>query len=148
MIATRRYECIARPDELPALLGFLDSTCVDAELPDDVVFSVRLAAEEACTNVIMHGYRDREPGPLAVAISREERRVVVTITDRGIAFDMADAPAPTLDAPAEERAIGGLGWHLIRNVMDEIHQQHDASSGNTLTLIKHIPPGPPAGDTC
>lgn len=144
MIATRRFECTARPDQLPALLGFLDSACVDAELPDDVVFSVRLAAEEACTNVIMHGYRDRAPGPVAVAITREERRVVVTVEDRGIAFDMADAPAPVIHAPAEERTIGGLGWHLIRNVMDEVHQQHDASGGNTLTLIKHIPPAHPA----
>jgi serine/threonine-protein kinase RsbW len=140
MNLSRRYECIARPDQLPALLGFLDAACVDAELPDDVVFAVRLAAEEACTNVIMHGYRGREPGPVCVAVTREDQRVVVTVEDRGIAFDMASAPAPVLDAPAEERAIGGLGLHLIRNVMDEVHQQHDASSGNTLTLIKHIPP--------
>lgn len=140
MKLSRRYECIARPDQLPALLGFLDSACVDAELPDDIIFDVRLAAEEACTNVIMHGYRGQKPGPVILAFTREEQRVIVTVEDRGIAFDLADAPLPALDAPAEERAIGGLGLHLIQSVMDEVHQQHDESSGNTLTLIKHIPP--------
>ena len=72
-------------------------------------------------------------------IARDGSRVVVTIEDHGARFDPADAPAPALDAPAEDRALGGLGWHLIRQVMDEVHHAHDAQRGNTLTLVKHIP---------
>ena len=124
---------------MPALLAFVERACAGAGLPDDVAFAVRLAAEEACTNVIRHGYVGGTPGPVAVAIERDATRVVVTIEDRGTPFDPADAPPPPLDAPADERPLGGLGWHLIRQVMDEVHHAHDARAGNRLTLVKYIP---------
>jgi anti-sigma regulatory factor (Ser/Thr protein kinase) len=135
----RRIERDARPEQLPALLEFIERACAGAELPEDVAFAVRLAAEEACTNVIRHGYRGVAPGPVAVDIARDASRVVVTIEDRGLPFDPADAPAPPADASAEDRPLGGLGWHLIRQVMDEVHHAHAAPRGNTLTLVKHIP---------
>ena len=138
MTVACRIERDARPEQLPALLEFIERVCAGAHLPEDVAFAVRLAAEEACTNVIRHGYRGVAPGPVAVGIAHAGSRVVVTIEDRGPAFDPADAPAPPIDAPAEDRPLGGLGWHLIRQVMDEVHHAHDARTGNRLTLVKHI----------
>jgi anti-sigma regulatory factor (Ser/Thr protein kinase) len=137
--AVRRIERDARPEQLPALLEFIERACAGADLPEEVAFAVRLAAEEACTNVIRHGYRGSAPGTVAVDIARDGSRVVVTIEDHGPRFDPADAPAPALDASAEDRPLGGLGWHLVRQVMDEVHHAHDAQRGNTLTLVKHIP---------
>ena len=139
MSAARWIERDARPEQLPALLAFIEGACAGAQLPEDVAFAVRLAAEEACTNVIRHGYRGVAPGPVAVGIARDASRVVVTIEDRGRRFDPAAVPPPPLDAPAEDRPLGGVGWHLIRQVMDEVHHAHDARTGNRLTLIKHIP---------
>ena len=140
MSVARRIERDARPDQLPALLAFVERACAGAELPDDVAFAVRLAAEEACTNVIRHGYAGVAPGPVAVAIERDASRVVVTIEDRGTPFDPDDAPPPPVDGPAEARPLGGLGWHLIREVMDEVHHAHDERTGNRLTLVKRIAP--------
>ena len=139
MTAVRRIERDARPEQLPALLEFIERTCAGADLPEDVAFAVRLAAEEACTNVIRHGYPGGAPGTVAVDIARDASRVVVTIEDRGPRFDPADVPPPAVGAPAEDRPLGGLGWHLILQVMDEVHHAHDARTGNRLTLIKHIP---------
>ena len=139
MSAARRIERDASPEQLPALLAFIERACAGAGLPDDVAFAVRLAAEEACTNVIRHGYRGVAPGPVAVGIAHDASRVVVTIEDRGTRFDPDDAPPAAIDAPAEDRPLGGLGWHLIRQVMDEVHHAHDARTGNRLTLVKHIP---------
>ena len=138
MKAVRRIERDACPEQLPALLEFIERTCARADLPQDVAFAVRLAAEEACINVIRHGYRGVAPGPVAVGIAHDASRVVVTIEDRAPRFDPADAPPPSVDAPAEDRPLGGLGWHLIRQVMDEVHHAHDVRTGNRLTLVKHI----------
>jgi anti-sigma regulatory factor (Ser/Thr protein kinase) len=137
--AVRRIERDACPEQLPALLEFIERACARADLPQDVASAVRLAAEEACLNVIRHGYRGVPAGPVAVGIAHDASRVVVTIEDRGAPFDPADVPPPPLDAPAEDRPLGGLGWHLIRQVMDEVHHAHDARTGNRLTLVKHIP---------
>ncbi len=139
MNAARRIERDARPEQLPALLDFIERACAGADLPEEVAYAVRLAAEEACTNVIRHGYRGVTPGPVAVGIAHDASRVVVTIEDRGTPFDPADLPEPLVDAPAEDRPLGGLGWHLIRHVMDEVHHAHDVRTGNRLTLVKHIP---------
>ncbi|MEO8621493.1 MAG: ATP-binding protein [bacterium] len=135
-----RIERIARPDDLPDLLRFVDGACADARLPDDIAFAVRLATEEACMNVIKHGYRGRAPGPIAIAITRDASQVVVAIEDNGVAFDPSSVPAPALDVSAELRPLGGLGWHLITQTMDEVRHDHDAVKGNTLILRKCIPP--------
>jgi len=135
-----RIERIARPEDLPALLSFVEAACADAHLPDDIAFAVRLATEEACMNVIKHAYRGRQPGPIALGIARDASEVVVTIEDHGVDFDPSSVPAPVLDASAELRPLGGLGWHLITQTMDEVRHEHDAVTGNLLTLRKCIPP--------
>jgi len=146
MTTTRRIERDARTEQLPSLLEFVDAACAEAALPEDVAFAVRLAAEEACTNVILHSFRDIPPGRIAIGIEHTPQQVVVTIEDDGHPFHPETVPAPALRASVEDRALGGLGWHLITSVMDEVHHHHDAITGNRLVLVKHIPPsGSPAG---
>lgn len=127
----------ARPSSLGDLLEYVEAAC--AGLPEEAAFAVRLAAEEACQNVISHAYPGAEPGPVALSIAREGDAVTVTIEDRGVPFDPAAAPAPDLAAPAEERALGGLGWHLVRQVMDEVRHEALPGGGNRNVLVKKIP---------
>jgi anti-sigma regulatory factor (Ser/Thr protein kinase) len=61
----------------------------------------------------------------------------VTITDRSPPFDPADAPVPDLDLPAEQRRIGGLGWHLVKHMIDRIEYRSEDGI-NRLTLVKHM----------
>jgi anti-sigma regulatory factor (Ser/Thr protein kinase) len=61
---------------------------------------------------------------------------MVTITDRGRPFSPAQAPSPDLEADWQSRAQGGLGWHLIRRVVDEIDYASGAGGENRLTLVK------------
>jgi sigma-B regulation protein RsbU (phosphoserine phosphatase) len=37
--------------------------------------------------------------------------------------------------PAEKRKLGGLGIHLVRQIMDEIHYRREEGR-NVLTLLK------------
>jgi serine/threonine-protein kinase RsbW len=126
-------------DNLPAMLALLDDAAAAAGLGDDVLFPLHLAVEEACANVIRHGYGAGEAGPLALRIQIDPQGVAVVITDEAPHFDPADAPLPALDADVESRSIGGLGWHLIRQTMDEIHHEKRPNRGNRLTLVKHRP---------
>jgi anti-sigma regulatory factor (Ser/Thr protein kinase) len=52
-------------------------------------------------------------------------------------------PAPDLAAGWEERDAGGLGWHLVRRLMDEVRHEAPPDGGNRLTLIKHLGDTPP-----
>ncbi len=140
MNLSRRIECDARKEQLPALLRFVDDACEDAALPEDVAFAVKLAAEEAFTNVVLHGYRELPPGPISIRLVRDPAQVVVTIEDHGKPFHPEEVPRPALRASVEQRPLGGLGWHLIKSVMDEVHHHHDVATGNKLVLVKRISP--------
>ena len=141
--STARAE-VTRPAtvaDLPALLDCLDQTAARAGVEDDVLFPLHLATEEACANVIAHGY-PTAPGPLTLAVEVAPGRVVVVLTDQARPFDPATAPPPP-SGPAESRAAGGLGWHLIRELADEVRHETPSGGGNRLTLVKHRPPPTP-----
>jgi len=40
-----------------------------------------------------------------------------------------------------ERPIGGLGLHLMRQLMDEVRYEFNTESGNCLTLVKVLSDG-------
>ena len=126
----------ARPESLAGLLGFLDAAIAGADLDAATASDVRLAAEEVCSNVIAHAYPDGRRGSVTVRFRREGGAVVVTVEDTGIPFDPAIAPRPRLGDGWEHRALGGLGWHLVRRVMDEVRHEALPGGGNRVTLIK------------
>ncbi len=131
--------CEARRERLGELLAFVERACALAALDADVAFDVRLATEEVVTNVIEHGYAGAEtPGPISLRFHRDRRKVVITIDDLAPPFDPATVRPADPSAPLEKRRIGGLGWHFVTRVMDEVRHEHRHPRGNRLTLVKRL----------
>ncbi|MCU0507157.1 MAG: ATP-binding protein [Anaerolineae bacterium] len=128
----------ARLDHISELLDFVDAFCEQAGIGERDQFDLRLAIEEVCANVMMHGYSERAPGPLEISFCADDETISVTISDRAEPFDPEHAPPPDLDSPPELRPIGGLGWHLVRQVMDDVRYRYDATYGNTVVLTKRL----------
>ncbi len=100
-----------------------------------LVFSVNLALEELGLNAITYGAAGENPDIEIVMVSDEDA-VTITISDAGIPFDpLTDAPPPDLDSSIDDRPVGGLGIHLVREMMDEAHYKREGGR-NHLTLIK------------
>ena len=127
--------CIATRAALRDILSFVDTTCSQEKVEPSDCFDVKLAVEEICTNIIDYGYAEK-PGPLEINIAADPHRYVITITDRATPFRPESAPAADLTSSWEEREIGGLGWHLVRNVVDTIDYTSSEGEGNRLTLTK------------
>ena len=73
---------------------------------------------------------------IEVTLTSDEDVFTVEIIDDGHAFNpLSDAPEPDLDAGIEDRPIGGLGIHLMRVMMDDVHYRREQNK-NHLTLIK------------
>jgi len=89
-------------------------------LPAEVVNAVNVVLDEAVSNAINHGYDAGVRGEIAVRLRRAGDRVLVEVEDDGRPFDPLQVPPPDLTLPLEQRPIGGLGIHLIRNLMDEV----------------------------
>jgi anti-sigma regulatory factor (Ser/Thr protein kinase) len=136
---SQRFQ-ITRAAELESLQvfrGFITDCCAHHNIPDDIVFDLKLAVDEACTNIITHGYRGMNPGSIILAFRIEAERILVQITDFGHVFEPADAPQPDVQAALEDRELGGLGLFLIYQTMDNIDYQA-SEDGNTLTFTKFI----------
>ena len=84
------------------------------ELPEQTLSDIKLAVTEACTNVVVHAYPDRDDGPLGVQATLDERTLTIVVTDEGRGvLPRADSPglgprpAPDRDAGRVARAGHG-----------------------------------------
>jgi serine/threonine-protein kinase RsbW len=127
--------------DVPAVLALAEAAAARAGAGDEAAFELKLALEEAFTNVVRHGY-GAEPGPVEIKVSAEGGALTVHLEDRAPHFDPTAVPPPDLDSPLEYRVPGGLGIHLIRQSVDE--WRHTAlPDGNRLTLMKRLPGSQP-----
>jgi serine/threonine-protein kinase RsbW len=62
--------------------------------------------------------------------------VQLRIRDWGRSFDPASVPLPNIEAPLEERTLGGLGLFLVQKLMDEVKFETSGGDGNVITVIK------------
>jgi serine/threonine-protein kinase RsbW len=136
---SQRYQ-ISRAAELAALSAFrqfISDCCSRHNVPEGTVFDLKLAVDEACTNIIQHGYKGMDPGSIILSFRIESDRILVQITDFGHVFEPAEAPKPDVEAALEDRPLGGLGLYLIYQTMDNIDYQ-SSEDGNILTFTKFI----------
>jgi serine/threonine-protein kinase RsbW len=119
------------------LAAFLTDFCERHRLPPDVDMALNLAAEEVFMNVVMHG---EGASHVEVSLTRGAGDVTLTIKDDAPEFDPLQAPEFDPATPLEQRRTGGLGIHLLRNLMTELRYERVAGN-NVLTLKKTIPEG-------
>ena len=126
----------AKVESLAAVRAFVEQACRKAGTDPASCFDLKLAVDEACANIIAHGYKGRTGGSIRIVCAAAEGSVRVTIVDRGRSFAPAELPPADVTSGWEKRPIGGLGWHLIRQSVDEIDYEPDPAGGNRLTLVK------------
>ncbi len=132
--------------EVPRLNAFVDEICQQEGLAPEVTAQVRLAVEEATVNVMNYAYPAGTRGDVTVEakmISQDDdgttghESLLFTIMDSGTPFDPTTIPEVNTSLPASGRAIGGLGMHLVRQIMDSVSYQH-LGGFNVLTLRKNV----------
>lgn len=125
-------------ESLDDFRGFLKEHC--SRLPNvdaDLLYDVQLAVDEACTNIITHGYADMDPGSIILELETDPGRLIVSVTDFGHSFEPDNTPAPDVTAPAEGREPGGFGLFFIRQSVDQM-EYHVTEDGNTMILTKYL----------
>jgi serine/threonine-protein kinase RsbW len=113
----------------------VDDAAVVAGLNESESSRCQLAVDEACTNIIEHGYGGENMGEIRVTCATEPGELTITIRDQARPFDPSEVPEPQLNANLDELRIGGLGLYFMRQVMDAVEFSHDGR-GNTLVLVK------------
>ena len=106
-------------------------------LPDDVRRDLNIALDELLANELSHAMAGRDAWLLTVEVELDQERLTVTLTDDGPAFDPFRQAAPDTTLSVDDRPIGGLGIHLVRELMDEVsYERRDRH--NVVVLVKHL----------
>jgi anti-sigma regulatory factor (Ser/Thr protein kinase) len=101
------------------------------------LYLVPLAIEEIVTNCIHYGYDDAGEHTIVILLSVADQTLTMTVVDDGHEFDPLARETPDLTLAAEDRPIGGLGIHLLRNLADNVaYERRDGM--NRLTLTKRL----------
>lgn len=122
---------------IPELTKFVNEVCREVDFNNSKTKQVRLAMEEAVVNVIDYAYPHGTTGKIYIEAVANDERLKFTITDSGKPFDITAYPDVDLNIPAEERPIGGLGIHIVRQMMDSINYNR-IDGKNVLTLRKKL----------
>ena len=84
-----------------------------------------------------YAYPPDTQGTVDIEVISDGQNLTFIICDSGIPFDPTRKAEIDTNIPLEERPIGGLGIHLVRQIMDTI-QYERIDDKNRLTLIKKI----------
>lgn len=128
--------------EFPADVNLLASARVyvtavlrEQGVPTEAINDVELAADEAVTNVIEHAYQYDARRTVGIELLLEKGVLRVVIRDNGEPFTPAERPPVDLDKHIAERRTGGLGVHLMHQLMDKVEHRREGGE-NVLELTK------------
>jgi len=129
-----RLRCAADAGQLPLLRDRIRQALAgQGEAPPEAVDSLVLAVNEACMNIIQHAYGPWQNGDILLELFRDDGGVTVRITDFADPVDWSRCRPRDL----EDIRPGGLGLHLINELMDEVaFLGHPGGRGNALQMKK------------
>ncbi len=127
----------ASMENFDAFMDFLKSQIEDEISEKKTLNDILIAGEEAIVNVLKYAYPDQN-GELEVIIQSltDQKGVSIELIDDGIPFNPLERLEPDINAPVEERPIGGLGIFMIKKMMDVLSYSRD-NKQNRFKLIKY-----------
>lgn len=103
----------------------------------DLVFTLNFILDEIVTNVIMYAYPKGTENYIDVVFILEGDFLIIQVIDEGKEFNPINAKTPNLTSDIDEREIGGLGIHLVKNMIESMEYKRE-NSKNILVLIKKV----------
>jgi anti-sigma regulatory factor (Ser/Thr protein kinase) len=87
---------------------------------ETVIDAMVLAVDEVCANLAEHASTAGMAGPVCISVRCDASDAIIVVEDHGPPFHPADAPAPDLTSDWQDRRVGGLGWFLVRQMVDSL----------------------------
>ncbi len=126
---------LAQADRLKLIRGSIRAAARMCGFNDTAAQDIVLAVDEACQNIIVHGYKDREDGEIVLSLARGPDGIKVTLLDAAPLVD----PATIVPRALTDIKPGRLGSHFIREIMDSVdYRPRSDGPGNLLEMFKRL----------
>jgi anti-anti-sigma factor len=125
-------------DNVSVACEFVAEQARAAGLDERSINHCYLAVDEACTNIVEHGYGAQCDNCVIDLFCRQDTdALTITIIDDSRAFDPLVRPDPDPNQPINERGVGGWGIFFIKKMMDKVTYSYEGSR-NHLVMVKNI----------
>ncbi len=123
--------------EIAAVNETFETFAEEFGIPATIAMKFNIIFDELLNNIVTYAYSDDDEHDIEVRMGLAGKRLTVIIIDDGVPFNPLGAEAPDTDVSLEEREIGGLGIHLVRNLIDDVTYNRRIGK-NVMTLMKHL----------
>jgi serine/threonine-protein kinase RsbW len=105
-------------------------------IADRALIALQVALDEIVSNVFKYAWPAGGAHDVQVRLAVTDTDVEMTVTDDGLAFDPRQAPEPVPVAPGQRRVLGGVGIHMVRQLVDGFDYER-VDGYNRTRLTKH-----------
>ena len=128
----------ANIENLDALLDFIEKGAKELGIENQTLYKILISTDEILTNIISYAYPEKT-GDLKIGYypKKKEGKFVIKIMDWGFPFNPLPKEADDLERGIDERKMGGLGIHMVRELVDEMTYKREGTS-NVFTMVISI----------
>jgi len=124
-------------ENLNQLAEFIEGFGEENNLSPKVVFELNLVLDELVTNIINYGYDDKDIHPIDIIIEKKDDLIEIKLIDDAREFNPLEKENVDLTVSLQDKQVGGLGIHLVKQKMDEIKYERKENK-NILYMNKRI----------
>ena len=119
-------------EALSPLYEFAEEMLEAHDVAEGVRFPVHLAMEELFVNMVKYNPDISTDIQVDITLQANQLVRVSLVDDGGVEFDVTAARPVNIDAPLEDRIPGGLGIHLIQNLVDTLDYEYQDGRGEVI----------------
>ena len=125
----------ANLDNLYRVLSFVKQAAKEANLEENEVWRLELAADEVFVNIVKHGYQDK-PGEVEVTCETYEAEFRIIFRDKGLHYNpLTNSSSFQPENVRTSKSDGGFGIYFVLKMMDRVEYER-VNEHNVLTLVK------------
>ncbi len=131
----------AKTENLKQISIYLENILKSANIDKEIIEEISIAVDEAATNIIIHSYRNQPNGYIKLNIILEEKKITISLFDKGDTFEPDKIKTPVFTTNIDTRKIGGLGIFLMKKFMDEVTfylKNINLKDENEVRMIKYL----------
>lgn len=102
---------------------------------EKMAHDLKLAINEIFCNIVKHGYRGIEQGPILIQVEHDLTGIKIEISDQGFPFEPLCVTEPSLYGDKDD----GYGWFIIRQLVEQVMYLPKQTDGgwNHLRIYKN-----------
>lgn len=131
--------------QLALVAEAVESFGAEHGIPRKTLNDVQIVLDEVLSNVIKYAWPGGGAHEVRIGLTARGGDLEVEIVDDGQRFDPLGAPAPASPGPGQRRRPGGVGIHIVKQLVDAWSYTR-ADGYNRLIMTKRRAPGAPATD--